>query len=101
MKPSASRVPCQQSSRLTYSYPAAFMPLEAMASTAAFTLASETSQPKAYHVFQPIEGVAASSAPCAFALPASSTAPKLRHPSTAFPMVAIRYESRETDMKLV
>src|SRR3954468_24423933 len=57
MKPRASRSPCQQSSMLTYWYPAAFMPVETMASAVSRIICSFTLQPNLFQLFQPSAGV--------------------------------------------
>src|SRR4051812_22766134 len=58
--PAASRSwAAQQSSRLTYSYPAAFMPELTIASAVCSISVSSRSQKNAYQSFQPIGGVGA------------------------------------------
>ena len=58
--PSAARVGAiQQSSTVMYSYPAAFMPFDAIASTMLRTMLSSIEQPKTFQLFQPIGGVRA------------------------------------------
>src|SRR5207247_6611085 len=57
-RPAASRVPAiQQSSMLTYWYPAAFMPELTIVSAVCSTSCSLTWQPNEFQSFQPIGGV--------------------------------------------
>src|SRR6266540_1317770 len=56
--PLPSRPLIQQSSMLTYWYPAAAMPLETMASAVLLIRVSLGLQPKLFHEFQPMGGVA-------------------------------------------
>src|SRR3954468_15119583 len=59
-RPAGSREPViQQSSMLTYWYPAAFMPELTIVSAVCWTSCSLTLQPKAFQSFQPIGGVRA------------------------------------------
>src|SRR3990167_2150385 len=55
--PLLSLLTCQQSSRLIYSYPAACISLETIASVISLTICSEILQPNLFQGFQPIEGV--------------------------------------------
>src|SRR5690349_13631415 len=59
MVPLGSRPPCQQSSRLMNWYPAAFIPLVAIAAAVLLISASLMLQPKLFQLFQPIGGVSA------------------------------------------
>src|SRR6516162_4718967 len=59
MTPVGSRLLCQQSSMLMNWYPAAFMPLVAMASAIARMRPSLMLQPKLFQLFQPMGGVRA------------------------------------------
>src|SRR4051812_10283321 len=74
MKPRLSREPCQQSSILTYWYPASRMPLATMASAVSRMSASLTLHWNLFQLFHPIGGVFASCVNfCALALPAQQT----------------------------
>src|SRR5208282_6442141 len=73
----ASRPTCQQSSMLTYSYPASFMPDLTTASAIFLIISSLTLQPNLFHEFHPMGGVSARLAdrdalPCAGRFGASS-----------------------------
>src|SRR5436305_15287299 len=57
--PLASRFTCQQSSMLTYTYPASFMPDFTMASAMPLIMSSLTLQANLFHEFQPMGGVRA------------------------------------------
>ena len=58
--PFASRDTCQQSSIVTYWYPASRIPLAAIASATSRMSFALTSQPKWFQLFHPIGGVRAS-----------------------------------------
>ena len=58
----ASRLTCQQSSMLTYTYPASFMPDFTTASAISLIMSSLTLQPNLFHEFHPMGGVGASPA---------------------------------------
>src|ERR1017187_5325622 len=60
MNPWASRCPCQQSSMLTYWYPASFMPEATIASAVSRISCSFTLSANLFQLFQPICGVKAS-----------------------------------------
>src|SRR5437588_8295079 len=55
----ASRLTCQQSSMLTYSYPASFIPDFTTASAMFLIMSSLTLQANLFHEFQPMGGVSA------------------------------------------
>src|SRR5258708_26648569 len=55
----ASRLTCQQSSMLTYSYPASFMPDFTTASAMPLIMSSLTLQANLFHEFHPMGGVIA------------------------------------------
>src|SRR5580704_1182620 len=55
----ASRLTCQQSSMLTYTYPASFMPDLTTASAMLLIMSSLTLQANLFHEFQPMGGVSA------------------------------------------
>src|SRR5580704_11735898 len=55
----ASRLTCQQSSMLTYTYPASFIPDLTTASAMLLIMSSLTLQANLFHEFQPIGGVSA------------------------------------------
>jgi hypothetical protein len=55
----ASRLTCQQSSMLTYTYPASFIPDFTTASAMPLIRSSLTLQANLFHEFQPIGGVSA------------------------------------------
>src|ERR1051326_7084231 len=57
--PLASRLTCQQSSMLTYTYPASFIPDFTIASAMPLIMSSLTLQANLFHEFQPIGGVSA------------------------------------------
>src|SRR6266568_364427 len=59
MLPLASRLTCQQSSMLTYTYPASFMPDLTTASAMPLIRSSLTLQANLFHEFQPMGGVSA------------------------------------------
>src|SRR5208283_2806210 len=59
MLPCASRLTCQQSSMLTYTYPASFIPDLTIASAMSLIMSSRTLQANLFHEFQPIGGVRA------------------------------------------
>src|ERR1700683_1553774 len=56
MFPFESRLTCQQSSMLTYSYPASFMPDLTIASAMLRIISSLTLQANLFHEFQPMGG---------------------------------------------
>src|SRR5260370_9802489 len=59
MLPLASRLTCQQSSMLTYTYPASFMPDFTTPSAMPLIRSSLTLQANLFHEFQPMGGVSA------------------------------------------
>ena len=67
--PSPSRPPSHPLSRITYSFPGSFIPLETSASTSSRIILSSTLRRKWFQGFHPIGGVIANCDGCAAALP--------------------------------